>query len=64
MGRAEEKMELNKVRGRQIRRDMEEEEEEEQRNMHVYDMEYMDVEGEEEEIQARLSKSPSSCRWY
>ena len=53
VGQAEEKVDLNKVKGRQIRRDMMVEEE--RQHMDAYDMEYMDVEGEEEEIQAKLS---------
>ena len=52
MGQAEAKVDLNKVKGRQIRRDMMVVEE--RQHMDAYDMEYMGVEGEEEEIQAKL----------
>ena len=52
VGQAEEKVDLNQVEGRQIRRDMMVEEE--RQHMDAYDMEYMGVEGEEEEIQAKL----------
>lgn len=52
MGQAEEKVDLNQVEGRQIRRDMMVLEE--RQHMDAYDMEYMGVEGEEEEIQVAL----------
>ena len=52
VGQAEDKVDLNKVqlKGKQIRRGMRGV----TQNMGVSDMEYMDVQGGEEEIQARL----------